>query len=246
MYYFNSTTLDNLGLLGSSISIQYPSGTTLADIQAMIVPGGHPVFAKSLYMNPPNPANSMPAKYFRIPTVYKGPHSMSIWVKATVGGSDTYTVLALSSTVNNVNTRSIQYDLLGNTLRFWHSLGSWGLWINSCTYTANTWFQTGFVLDSQMRTTQYKDGVQCGGPYQGTEMFPTSESWWIGASAELQRGFAGYINNFRTWNRALSANEMMAVYKQGKGDLPLSASLASSSSSSSSSCNSRGIACLDK
>jgi hypothetical protein len=85
---------------------------------------------------------------------------------------------------------------------------------SNVTLTANTWQHVAGVADGSVLRL-YLNGVDCGSTasYNGTLKGFTSTNFWIGhLSGAATYGWGGGLNDFRVYNRGLSASELLQLY----------------------------------
>ena len=82
----------------------------------------------------------------------------------------------------------------------------------STTIQANAWTHIAFTVSSSYLVKLYKNGIYIG-QATGTSNFATNtfQSLFIGGSGECNRGFHGYIQDLRMYNRELPANEIFNI-----------------------------------
>jgi hypothetical protein len=80
------------------------------------------------------------------------------------------------------------------------------------TIQANTWTHIAFTVSSSYLVKLYKNGIYIG-QTTGTGNFPanTFQSLFIGGSGDCGRGFHGYIQDLRMYNRELAVEEIFNI-----------------------------------
>lgn len=103
---------------------------------------------------------------------------------------------------------------------------SYGPMTSSAQITDGAWHD--FVITWNSGTSYiYVDGVERGGPYTGRLIVPATYENQIGTqcasagSTTCSFYFDGYISNVQVYNSSLSANDVMALYREGIGGVPI-------------------------
>ena len=79
----------------------------------------------------------------------------------------------------------------------------------------NNWFHVAATMNSSNRVTFYVNGIQTGSTIAGrpTDSNYTTGQWYIGSASKLIEAFKGGIDDVRIYNRALTKNEIAALYR---------------------------------
>ena len=89
-------------------------------------------------------------------------------------------------------------------------------WVSvATTLVANRWYHVGFTYDGT-RLRIFKNGVDIGGNNNAPGAMAAMGSLSVGYLSGVGRYFNGSIDDVRAYSRALSATEVMQLYKMGK------------------------------
>jgi hypothetical protein len=149
----------------------------------------------------------------RVSTNFKpsGARSYFIWVKYN-------TINSLPNGFSLTGTQQINaYNYLGiyNGGYFYYYAGTTGNQLNSVLLSANTWYQQGFVLNSDGSRVLYLNGLAVGSETGGVGDTATSE-FSIGC-VNQNHWVNGSIPVVTQYNRALTASEVLQNYNALRG-----------------------------
>ena len=208
--------LDGYYPFDSSINDASGNGNNLTATGTMQYVSGR-VGTKALYLA--NEANVLATptaatNYITSSYILKYPFSISFWfslIKSPASGR--YSTIFISSGTGTPsgagNNLKVSISLSGSVLTLY--IENWGVvsWATNVV-TQNTWYHIGISVTRAGAMTYYFNGVQ-----GNTYTFPTFVSTGIlfgNAGIIGNEPFAGFIDDFRIYNRALSANEVTALY----------------------------------
>jgi hypothetical protein len=144
------------------------------------------------------------------------PLTFAFWFRVTGGGS--YTILGYG----NYATAGIQFDFNNNRLNAYTNFTSGYDWGNSAgapNLNLNTWYYCTYVITNEnvTKTYMYIDGELKGNAQASAiKAFETSLRLAVGNSGDGARGFQGNLSDIRIYNRALTADEVLLLYKASK------------------------------
>ena len=206
-FLFDGSVANTGTLSGSSTLTTIGSPTLNSPISA--VSG-----KKSVFFNNPNKGSSMSTNYYTASTTYNAPMTVMLWVRTDL--SYYMTILGLHHTdctgANQVRG-AFQLDVFSSgALTIYIGLPNQWLTI-STTIQANTWTHIAFSVSSAYLVKLYKNGIYIG-QTTGTSNFPvnTFQSLFIGGCGFCTRGFHGYMQDLRMYNRELTVEEILFIY----------------------------------
>ena len=168
---------------------------------------------KSVFFNNPNKGSSMSTNYYKASNSHSAPISVMLWFRTDL--SYGMTVLGLhhtSCTGAETYTFAFQLDIGSNGVLTLH-IALPSQWSHLyTTIQPNTWTHIAFTVSSSYVGKLYKNGVYIT-QATGTSNFPANsfQSLFIGGSGDCFRGFHGYIQDLRMYNRELPANEIFNI-----------------------------------
>jgi len=137
-------------------------------------------------------------------------YSISFWMKNIAGGDGasqriiqygdgaTYFVIALEGATENLTI----YDSVGGT------------WTTSLDPILDTWYHIVYVQDSGTEYV-YVNGTEL--THRTQTRYITPGYFYMGSVPSYDRNFAGYLDEFAIWNKALSASEVATLYNNSSG-----------------------------
>jgi hypothetical protein len=172
-------------------------------------------------------ANST-ANYFRssTPITNNVPLSIAFWFRIPAGNQNTYsTIGSYARTPYAAGNLSIQFDYQGsaapaNKLRVYTALDTqWNTQPTSTTSIAmDTWYHVVYTLDDSnpVNARLYINGVLESTATGSANKVLNSSSignFSIGASADLSRGFIGFLDDWRFYTFALNISQVTELYR---------------------------------
>jgi hypothetical protein len=172
-------------------------------------------------------ANST-ANYFRssTPITTNVPLSIAFWFRIPAGNQNTYsTIGSYARTPYAAGNLSIQFDYQGSTapankLRVYTALDTqWNTQPTSTTSIAmDTWYHVVYTLDDSnpVNARLYINGVLESTATGSANKVLNSSSignFSIGASADLSRGFIGFIDDWRFYTFAMNISQVTELYR---------------------------------
>jgi len=151
------------------------------------------------------------ANYLTSPYILKYPFSLSFWfclIKSPASGK--YSTIFVTNTSTSVTTNNlvVSISLSAGVLTLYITNSGVVSWASSVV-TQNTWYHIGFSVTSAGAMSYYLNGTLV-----NTYTFPTFLCTGIlfgNDGTTSLTPFAGYIDEFRIYNRALSATEILAL-----------------------------------
>ena len=172
-------------------------------------------------------ANST-ANYFRssTPITNNVPLSIAFWFRIPAGNQNTYsTIGSYARTPYAAGNLSIQFDYQGSTapankLRVYTALDTqWNTQPTSTTSIAmDTWYHVVYTLDDSnpVNARLYINGVLESTATGSANKVLNSSSignFSIGASADLSRGFIGFLDDWRFYTFAMNISQVTELYR---------------------------------
>jgi hypothetical protein len=172
-------------------------------------------------------ANST-ANYFRssTPITNNVPLSIAFWFRIPAGNQNTYsTIGSYARTPYAAGNLSIQFDYQGSTapankLRVYTALDTqWNTQPTSTTSIAmDTWYHVVYTLDNSnpVNARLYINGVLESTATGSANKVLNSSSignFSIGASADLSRGFIGFLDDWRFYTFAMNISQVTELYR---------------------------------
>jgi hypothetical protein len=201
-FLFDTTATNTGSLSGSSIVNTIGSPTVNSAVSAV-------TGKKSVFFNNPSRPNTMSANYYKASNSHSVPMTVMLWLR---------TDLSYFMTVIGLNSNScsgpigFQLDIETNGHIQLHIClpGCFSLY---STIQANTWTHIAFTISSLYVVKLYKNGIYIA-QGTGTSNFQTNsfQSLFIGGAGNCARGFHGYIQDLRMYNRELPVEEILFIY----------------------------------
>jgi hypothetical protein len=140
------------------------------------------------------------------------PLSFALWFKTT--GSGAYTIVGYGDRFGS--GPSIQFDWESTQLKVYTALSTqWNVQPAATGLAINTWYFAVYTLSgtTSVSAILYIDGTQrATGTGASGQTLPRFKDLTIGNSGDGGRGFAGQIADIRIYNKALTQDEVTALY----------------------------------
>ena len=149
-----------------------------------------------------------------LPTVISLSHtanwSISVWAKTTNAG----TLYIMTHQSGNPVTNAIR--VVSGKINYYHYNGAWNSESGSATVNDGNWHLLTWVNNGDSTLDMYVDGVLDADNVASNNSGPLNR---IGNSWAGDSGFVGTLDEFRIYNRSLSASEVKQLYNMGAGKM---------------------------
>jgi hypothetical protein len=155
--------------------------------------------------------STSPELVFSKSAISSGSFSIQIWFRwATGGDGASQRLIQEAGATANLNI-SLEYPDVG----VGGGGGSW--WASSFVPSVNTWYHLVYVMDTAGTDTErlYVNGSQVD-TNNVTRIFDGT-SFELGSESSNNRNYAGYMDEFAFWGKALSSSEVSELYNSGDG-----------------------------
>jgi hypothetical protein len=195
----------------SSVSNLTSTITGSVSYSASIVKTG----SQSIYFNNTISPQTAPAHFVLTPNPVHPtilPFTFCFWARTT-DSAQNQTVVGLcdSSFVGG----GIQCDIIGGASSYLTAYcalpSNWSpVSTPAGSITTNTWFHIAISVSTSYTATLYLNGIHQGS-VTGTGTIPRATQFIIGGSGDKGRGFNGYIDDFRVYDKVLGAGDILAI-----------------------------------
>jgi len=150
-------------------------------------------------------------QYITVPNTQNLPITISFWMNCTDTSTSTYqTVMAMGNT--SFSSGSMNFDIYNNTLGITFSFTDHP--VVSYTISSNTWYHVCLTIDSTYTGILYINGVYIGTNHSNDTSILNNQQLIFGGQCDgFTRGFNGYIEEVRIYNRVLLAPEVLSLYQ---------------------------------
>lgn len=203
-YTLNSDTVSGTRLLNDATGIYDASLVNGATINAFSKYGGG-----SLYVNNTGGWSAATTKHVLLPTIdiSSSGFTVSLWIYPI--NTDSFVFEFKDGTSNGMLFQVVS-DL---TLRLYPNLGQGASFLqSSSTITSNQWTHCCITISSAQFISIYANGVLYASGTSPVNVFGTKSTSILGSSTLPNTSFNGYIDEFITYPRAISAAEVSNLY----------------------------------
>jgi hypothetical protein len=208
------TTLYDLGSVTNGLIINMPLNTNLPiynftneTIIGNVTYNTGIIGNAAFFVNTPG-ENQAPTNYITFPNNQQYPLSFSFWFNTN--STEYQTIISL--TEPSLASLGIQFDVSNIIMT---GFADWGTQIDgNSEISINTWNHVCLTIDPVYNATLYVNG-NVNGSLIGTGNISYYDTFLIGGSAQLTRGFNGYIDDFQVYNKSLFPFEVSNIYTTG-------------------------------